>query len=142
MWAINVTDSSSVLSFRIVRRGEGGAESDLGINIGEFVADRDDFGSSCPLLDPGLTGERVEHGSSGEGGSGDARSITTPFSKLGNSVFTMLRSRADLLTVLLLSRSLSRSDSSSKSTKLLGACTCSRDTPETTRERAEGFMRA
>ena len=142
MCAINVRDSSSGLSFRIGRRGEGGAESDLGTNIGEFVADRRDFGSSLPLFDPGLIGARIEDGRHEEGESGDVRSMTTPFSKLGNSVSTILHSRLGLLTALLLRISLSRSDSSSKSTKLLDACTCSRDTPETTRERAEGLMRA
>lgn len=81
------------------------------MNTGEFVADMSDFGSSRPLLDPGLTGERLEHRGSGEGGNGG--STATPLSKLGNNVSTILRSRADLVPALLFNRSLSRSDSDS-----------------------------
>lgn len=99
----------------VAKGGEGGAESDLGVNSGEVRADFE-------LLGPG---EGIEHRRSGEGGVATGR---------------MLRSRADLLAAVLLSRSLSRPDSSSKSTTLL--CACSWDTPETTRERAGGFMRA
>lgn len=135
-------DSSSGLSFSVGRWGDGGVEIDLGVNIGEFVADRSDFGSSRPLLDSGPTDERVEGWRNGEGGGGDVRSMTTPFSKVVSSVSTMPRSRGGLLLALLFRRSLSRPDSSSESTKLLDACTCSQDTPETPRERAGLLIRA
>lgn len=79
---------------RACRLGEGAAaKGDLGVNVGDLVAERRDLGSSCSLLDAGLTGEKVEGWMNGEGGSVDVRSMKySPFSRVGDAPLPCWRS--------------------------------------------------